>query len=244
MLAATMVGLPAAAGPLQIVAAGLEEPTDRYPHRVLGATPEHAALRVTLSDGHEWLIRHAPGMVFEDVAARVLDVTGDGAPEVLVTESHADLGARVAVYGLVGGADGAPTVALRGATPFIGTRFRWFAIVGAADLTGDGQVEIAAVDRPHLARTLRIWRVESAPDRLSLHQIASVPAVTNHRIGEDFISGGIRHCPGGAFPEIVLADTGWQWIKGIHLQGGTPATRRITGPADASTFARVLRCAD
>jgi hypothetical protein len=44
-------------------------------------------------------------------------------------------------------------------TPWIGQRFRWLAPVAAADLDGDGAMELAYVDRPHLARTLRVWRI-------------------------------------------------------------------------------------
>jgi hypothetical protein len=51
-----------------------------------------------------------------------------------------------------------PDVRLLAATPHIGSANRWLAPIGAADLDGDGRVEIAYVDRPHLARTLRIWR--------------------------------------------------------------------------------------
>jgi hypothetical protein len=71
----------------------------------------------------------------------------------------------------------------------IGQRNRWLAPIGAADLDGDGRVEIAYVDRPHLARTLRVWR--SRPGG-TLTEIATATGLTNHRIGEAFITGGIR----------------------------------------------------
>ena len=74
------------------------------------------------------------------------------------------------------------------ATPNIGQRNRWLAPVAAADLDGDGATEIAYVDRPHLARRLRIWRFEGG----SLTEIAALPGLTNHRIGEAFITGGLR----------------------------------------------------
>jgi hypothetical protein len=38
--------------------------------------------------------------VFEDLAPRLADLDGDGKAEIIVVQSHRDLGARLAVYGL------------------------------------------------------------------------------------------------------------------------------------------------
>lgn len=192
------------------MAAELAEPVDRYPHRVLGDRSETAALVVTLADGSRQTVRWPPGMVFEDTVPRLADLDGDGAPEVVTVESSATEGARVAVYGLRDG-----RLTRLAATPHIGTRFRWIAIVGAADLDGDGVTEIAAVDRPHLARTLRVWRWQPGPDGARLRPVAALEGVTNHRIGERDIAGGIRDC--GAGPEMVLADRHWRHVVAVRL---------------------------
>ncbi|MEO0484607.1 MAG: VCBS repeat-containing protein [Pseudomonadota bacterium] len=206
----------------EIAAARYTEPTDRYPHAVLGDAIEHAGLEVTLASGARVGIRWPDTIVFEDIAPRVVDVTGDGAPEVIVVESHDRRGARLAVYGLKDA-----TLRLLAATDFIGTRFRWLAVVGAADLDGDGAIEIAYVDRPHLAKTLRVWRVVSLDaDTTMLENAGTLPGVTNHRIGEDYISGGIRDC-GGA-PEMIVADASWTRILAVTL-ADTLETRDI-GP--------------
>ena len=170
--------------------------TDRYPHAVLGDDVEPTALFFisdkVRADGKDECegVRHVVwhDMVFEDLAPRLVDVTGDGHPEIITTRSHEAEGAQVAIYGYV---DGELKVIAK--TPHIGTRFRWLAIIGAADLDGDGQIEIAFVDRPHLAKTLRVWRFQADG---SLRLLDSLEGLSNHKIGEDFITSGLRKCEG------------------------------------------------
>jgi len=170
--------------------------------------------------------------VFEDVAPRVVDADGDGVPDIVVVEADLSAGAQLAVYGLRRGA-----LAKVAATPHIGTRFRWLAPVAVADLDGDGVVDLAYVDRPHLAKTLRVWSWAAG----GLTEVASLGGVTNHRIGEPFISGGLRDC--GAGPEMVLASADWRALMAVRLTGGALVADRIgplDGPAD---FDAALACA-
>lgn len=198
-----------------ISAAAYDAPTRRYPHGVLGDDVEWGALAVACG-GVRATVALPEELVFEDLAPRLADLDGDGGPEIVTVESHRLQGARLSVWGLRDGA-----LVRIAATPFIGQRFRWLAPVGAADLDGDGMVEIAYVDRPHLARTLRVWRYADG----TLTEIASLPGVTNHRIGEDFISGGVRDC--GGEPEIVLADAGWRRIVAVTLKDGRLHSRDL-----------------
>lgn len=231
---ALLAAAPAAAAD-PIAAARYAEPTGRYPHGVLGDAIEHGALEVTLASGRRQTARLPEVLVFEDTAPRLADLDGDGAPEVIVVESHADLGARLAVWGLVDG-----RLARRAATGHIGTRFRWLAPAGAADLDGDGRVEIAAVDRPHLARVLRVWRFGTGPDRLT--PLAEAPGLSNHRIRETEISGGLRDC--GAVPEIVTADAGWTRVMASRLTAAGLEARAIAAVTGPDSFARALACAE
>ncbi|WP_298838710.1 VCBS repeat-containing protein [uncultured Roseobacter sp.] len=214
----------------RITAAGYAGPTSEYPHGVLGDAVEWKTLRVTAGN-RVFEITAGDGRVFEDVAPRLWDITGDGEPEVVAVESDARLGARLVIYTL--DQDGLRELA---ATPNIGTRFRWLAPVGAADLDGDGHTEIAWVDRPHLAKTLRIWRWKTG----SFEQIARYPGVSNHRIGEDFISGGLRDC--GAGPEMVLADAPWRGILALRLEDGVVSATPVAPFEGPESFEAALSC--
>lgn len=214
LLALAAIALWGSVAPAQIYKADYEAPTNRYPHGALGDDTEYGALRLYTETDAEIVFTLPEHLVFEDDAPRIADVTGDSNPEVIVVESEAARGARLAVYGEQG------RIA---ATDFIGTRFRWLAPVGFGDLDGDGRIELAYVDRPHLAKTLRLVRVKGS----KLVEIASWRGVSNHRFGEDFISGGLRHCSG--VKELIVADSTWRQIVAVRFDGASLAAR-VVGP--------------
>lgn len=225
------VALHAGGGP---VAAWYEDPTTRYAHAVLGDAVEAGTLAVALAPDCATLRVILPGTeVFEDLAPRLADLDGDGRAEIIAVQSHRDLGARLAVYAVEGGA-----LVLHAATPNIGQRNRWLAPLGAADLDGDGAMEIAFIDRPHLARTLRVWRYEAG----RLTEIAAATGLTNHRIGEDFLTGGLRDC--GAGPEMVAADAAWTRLVAIRLTPQGRLEPRDLGPFSHPAARAALACAD
>ncbi|MEM9425373.1 MAG: VCBS repeat-containing protein [Pseudomonadota bacterium] len=222
----------ALAGPAlsqDIERARYDDPTTRYAHGVLGDAIEHGSLVMDTSDGRRLRITLPETRVFEDTAPRLFDVDGDGDREVIVVEADASLGARLSVYD----ADG-----LVASNDFIGTRNRWLAPagVGAADIDGDGRVELIFVDRPHLAKTLRIY--EFRPDELKLE--ASFQGVTNHKIGERDIAGGIRNCAGAA--EIIVADAGWTQILAVRWDGSRFDATPIGPHRGRSSFADAMAC--
>lgn len=145
---------------------------------------------------------------------------------MVIVESDADQGARLAIYTQAGFQTG---------TPFIGRRNRWLAPIGAIDLDGDGTVELAYVDRPHLAKTLRVWRYSSG----TLEQIASQTGLTNHRIGDRDIAGGIRNCVGE--PEMVVATADWSRLMAVTFQDGTLTSKDIGPHQNRSSFSRAMR---
>ena len=211
-----------------IARADLAEPTDRYGHGAMGPTvSDHGALRLTLSDGSQRQFRLPESRVFEDNQARLADVDGDGAPEVVVVEADLSRGARLAVYGVDG---------LLAAGPFIGQRNRWMAVSAIADLDGDGRPEVAVVDRPHLRRTLVIWQIDG--DRMVAQ--AELAGVTNHRFGAPLIDGGRRDC--GAGPELVLALADWSGLVAVRFADGRLNAAPIPGRADAAGFSAALAC--
>lgn len=226
-----------------VVAAWYEAPTTRYPHGVLGDTVEAGTLAVQIHAVPSCITARIvlpEDQVFEDLAPRLADLNSDGIAEVVVVQSDARLGGKLAVYGLTpDGTDLTPYAA----TPNIGRSNRWLAPIGIADLDGDGAIEIAYIDRPHLARTLRIWRFAATGLAMGdLTEIAAAPGFTNHRIGEDFISSGLRDC--GAGPEMITANADWSRVMATRLtQDGQIATRAL-GPWSQSALADALACQD
>ncbi len=220
----TLLAAPAAAEGL--AEARFVEPTSRYAHGVFGETEEWGALEMVTQGGETRLIRLPETRVFEDTAPRLADVTGDGSLEAVVVETDAAQGARLSVYGAEG---------LVAATPFIGTPHRWLAPLPPADLDGDGGIELAYVDRPHLARVLRVWRMRDG----ALEQVAQLEGLTNHRFGEAEISGGVRDCGSGL--ELVLADASWRRVMAVRLADDALSARDI-GALGAEGFGATLDC--
>lgn len=218
----------------RIVAARFAEPTSRYQHGVFGDSLEWGALVLTLgacagctpSSAHEVTIRLPKTRVFEDNAPRLF-AGNDGHPLVMVVETDLSRGARLSVYDARG---------LVAATPFIGRPQRWLAPIGAADLDGDGRVELAYIDRPHLAKTLRIWRLEPS----GLREVASAGGLTNHQFGWDFIAGGLRDCANG--PEIIVASADWQHVVAVRFTGGGLQKRIVAQHASPAALGAALTC--
>ncbi len=110
-----------------------------------------------------------------------------------------------------------------------------FAPAAIADLDGDGRVEIAYVNRAHLARILRVVRLEGDP----LVKVAATSGVTNHRSGDRTIWGGLRTCDGGT--EVLLASADLSRLLAMRLDGGIFTARDLGAWSMAATEA-ALRC--
>lgn len=211
-----------------LVSARYLEPTTRYAHGVLGDTIEHGALELRYEGVPQaYLIRLPEERVFEDTEPRIADVDADGLPEAVVVESDHNLGARLAIYNAGG---------LLAATPYIGQSHRWLAPVATADLDGDGLVELAYIDRPHLAKTLQVWRFGNG----ELTQVAKLAGLTNHRIGERDIAGGLRDC--GQGPEMIVARADWERLMAVGFDGDRLNARDIGPHQGRASFTRALAC--
>ena len=212
-----------------VVSARYAEPTTRYAHGILGDAIEHGALVMETASGRRLRVTLPENRVFEDTAPRLFDVDGDGDREVIVVETDTSLGARLSVYGPKG---------LLSSNEFIGQSNRWLspAGVGAADLDGDGTVELVYVDRPHLAKTLRVYRYQ--PGKMKL--VASFPGVTNHRIGESDIAGGIRTC--ADVPEVIVADAGWREVLAIRWTGKQFGVKKLAPHRGRASFKAAMTC--
>lgn len=223
-----VLGPTVAAATTPVPCAEYTRPTQDYAHCVLGDCVEYRGLVVHEPDpkdigGHlSFDIVLPDDHVFEDITPLCLHTTTpallDGPPRYLVVETSMTQGGSLALYGVEAG-----DLRKIAETVHIGQRNRWLAPIGAADFDGDGRVEYAFVDRPHLAKTLRIVRQDGA----RLVEIAALRGVTNHRIGEDFITGGVRWC--GESPEMLTVDARWQRIIATRFRDGQIAAQDI-GP--------------
>ena len=176
------------------------------------------------------------GRVFEDIQPRCADLDGRPGREIIVVESSFDGGAQLAIYGAVTGPDGAPTLGKIAATPHIGRRNRWLAPAGVGDFDGDGRPEIAYVEKPHLSGVLRFWRLEGE----GLVEIASQGGFSNHRIGQDFITGGVREC--GGETAVILPNFDWSALFEARLLGAEIDSEPIARAVDDETILRARNC--
>jgi len=217
------------------VAVRLDQPTDRYRHDIMGGVPPWRRMQVTalpcaVCEGgtrvHTVVL--ASDMVFEDPAPRLWDVSGDGVPEIIVVETSLQQGARLAVWTM----DPERGLERMAATPFIGRPQRWLAPVAAGDLDGDGRIELAYVDRPHLARQLVILRLSGR----RLTEIARLEGLTAHRIGDTTITAALRPC-NEVGAEILLPDADWQGLMAVTLgpDGASAGAVRGYGPQDIAS---------
>ncbi|MGB7319678.1 MAG: VCBS repeat-containing protein [Planktotalea sp.] len=211
--------------------AGIKEarfsaPTTRYDHGVLGDAIEFGTLVLTTDAGRSVTLKLPETRVFEDIAPRLVDVDLDGDNEVVVIETSIAKGARLSIYDESG---------LIAATPYIGQTHRWLAPVGAADFDGDGYIELAYIDRPHLARTLRIWRFKDG----ALEHVLDQAGLTNHRIGDALISGGVRRC---GTPEMINMNSDWSKIMSSTFENGRITTQEIGPYKGYSSSQEALLC--
>jgi hypothetical protein len=208
--------------------------TEIYGHGVLGDAIEASVLRAEtpLAGPCDSMVYLGDGAVFEDVTPRIADVTGDGLNDVVVIETRLDAGASLAVYGMDG-----ETFRKLAATPHIGRPYRWLAPAGIADFDGDGVLDVAYVETPHIGGILRIWSFAGNEPR----EIASGPGYSNHRIGQNFITGGLRDCGNG--PELVLPSADWSKTLLAWQYGGVIESAVLAGNADPETIAKALECA-
>jgi len=191
--------------------AWLAEPTKRYDHAVLGDGVEAGALVVETRDGTRHRLRLDDGAVFEDLTPRVADLDGDGVEEVVVVKSYQAHGAALAVAHFR--ADG--TLALAESPP-LGQAHRWLNPVGVGDLDGDGTMDIAVVETPHIGGTLRVyaWTGEGLVAR------AALAGFSNHVIGSPVLGlSAVADMTGDGRPELVVPDETRGTVKIVQLNG-------------------------
>lgn len=149
--------------------------TTRYGHDIFRTSNEYTTLAVEV--GAQVYRVTLDSDVFEDTYPLIADLNGDGAAEIITTQSSQTEGGSLAIYAIRDGGLRKVTQ-----TPNIGTRNRWMNVAGIADFNGDGLIEIALVDRPHIRGELEFWTY-TANETLEL-RTASL-GFSNHFIGSN-----------------------------------------------------------
>lgn len=150
----------------------LTDPTDRYPHGVLGdaleagsatlvgLTPPAILTAIALPD--PWVV--------EGITPLWADITGDGQREIILTRSSMDTGAQIAVYDQTG--------TLLGTSAAIGQGRRWRHIIAVASFAPDGVPELVDVLTPHIGGPVEFFRWREN----SLTRVARATGYTSHVI--------------------------------------------------------------
>jgi len=158
----------------RVSAAWLIGATRRYTHGVLGDSLEASGLIVETNAGKELRLNLPANRVFEDLEPRLIDLDDNSQSEIILVESDLKQGASLAVFGIVDG-----RIRKRSATPFIGTANRWLNPLGVGDFDGDGILDIALVETPHIGGILRLYRFTTP--KLTLY--AEFTGVSTHNLG-------------------------------------------------------------
>ncbi|MBB3190976.1 hypothetical protein [Halomonas cerina] len=158
----------------RIVTARYAEPVERYGHFALGRPHEYARLVATTDAGRDAVLELPSDEVFEDLVPRLVQLTEQSPPALLVIISARDSGSRLALVGL-----GHRQLEMLAQSAPIGQPNRWLNPVGVADLSGNGEAEIAAVTTPHIGGVLRVYRRRGE----RLVEIDALSGFSNHAYG-------------------------------------------------------------
>lgn len=207
----TIADARTAAGSADIASAWLIAPTTIYPHFVQGSEYEPSGLRLRMADNRILTLMLDANHVFEDRQPRLADLDGDGRDEIILVLTSLEKGASLAAYSVVG-----DKIALKARTPFIGRPYRWLNPAGIADFNGDGQMDIALVAMPHLAKRLELWTLT---DR-GFQQIGKMEDISNHQNGSPHTAmSAIADFDGDGVADLAIPDGSRRIIRIISFAG-------------------------
>lgn len=215
-----------------------EEPSRDYPHEALGSAVHARTLVVTerrpappTSEAkpvaaETTRIPAGEGAVFEDREPHLVDLDGDGSPEILAVRSYRERGSALAVVGRRAG-----TWQVLAETPPDGEPFRWLNPVVPTGPAAKGTSGLLAlVRRPHLDGVLQLWRF--ADGRLSL--VAERPGYANHVYGSAAQDLAVSY-PGEGGMRIAVPTLDRRAIAILAAGAALLEVARIPLPARAAT---------
>jgi len=198
----------------------LSGPTDRYDHAVLGDALEASGVEIVRADGSGSVVVtvEAPDVI-EAVSPMLADVDGDGALDIVVTQSNDDAGARIVAYALDG-----ETIAT---SEPIGTGNRRLNLLAVAPTGPGGDVEVIAVRTPHIGGILEFFRYDGAG---RLERVATADGYSTHVIGSRNLDLGIvTDADGDGTPDVLLPHQDREVLAIVTRDDRSPTgTREVT----------------
>lgn len=189
----------------------LTDPTDRYPHGVLGDAIEAGGFALIETDPEIRVLAHfliPEPQVVEGIMPLWVDWNGDGKREILLTLSDADQGAQFALFA----EDGTKLAS----SPAIGQGNRWRHQIAIAPLGPNGEMELAAVRTPHIGGVVEFYRWQGN----ELQLVAELPGYTSHVAGlRNLDMTMVGDFDGDGRAELLLPTADFTQLGGIQRTG-------------------------
>jgi hypothetical protein len=211
----------------------LSDPTDRYPHGVLGDKLEAGSVTVmTVSpNALSFRARHIvrPPAVIEDLIAMLSPIGEGSRPAVVVVKSVPHQGSSIVALGwresnLETLAEG----------PSFGQGNRWVHVIGAADLSGDSIPELIAVNTPHIAGVLVAYERRG----IALVPTAKALGYASHSLGSrNQDQAAIADMSGNGRLEVILPRQSRDVLAALEMANGRWEERwalQLSGPVQSN----------